>query len=164
MPIICPKCGFKNTELDVYPDDECPQCGIIYNKYQNEEKKSAEQKGEFSKASAAPPKTAGNHFISIISKTWLWPIPLVLVQLLWLSFNYGKAKDPLGLLAAIVFFFVIYLLTYTPFFRYAQYASWYTKAPTEQEIGCIVVLFRIVVFLGLCFIMYLIISGKAAAS
>ncbi len=164
MPIICPNCGFKNTELDVYPDHECPQCGIIYNKYNNKGEISQKPETPLSNAPETQDPPIRNLFISIISKTWLWPVPLIVVQLLWLLFNFRKVKDPVVLLLSILICIIVYWLTYTSFFRYAQYASWYTKAPSEEEIGCIVILFRIAMFLGLCFIMYLIISGKAIVS
>ena len=30
---ICPKCGYQRTKSDdIYPDYECPKCGVIYAK------------------------------------------------------------------------------------------------------------------------------------
>jgi hypothetical protein len=30
---ICPKCGYKRKESDTAPEDQCPQCGIIFSKW-----------------------------------------------------------------------------------------------------------------------------------
>ncbi len=36
MGKICPKCGYEKKEVDTAPDYECPMCGIIYDKFKNQ--------------------------------------------------------------------------------------------------------------------------------
>ena len=38
MEKICPKCGYERKEVDTAPDYECPMCGIIYDKFKNQNK------------------------------------------------------------------------------------------------------------------------------
>ncbi len=33
MTTTCPKCGYTRQPADTAPDYECPQCGVIYSKY-----------------------------------------------------------------------------------------------------------------------------------
>lgn len=36
MGKICPKCGYERKEADFAQDYECPMCGIIYDKFKNQ--------------------------------------------------------------------------------------------------------------------------------
>ena len=36
MGKICSKCGYERKEADFAPDYECPMCGIIYDKFKNQ--------------------------------------------------------------------------------------------------------------------------------
>ena len=33
MVVVCPKCGYERKEFDPLPDNVCPQCGIVYDKF-----------------------------------------------------------------------------------------------------------------------------------
>jgi hypothetical protein len=39
----CPKCGYTRTKSDITPDYECPQCGVIYEKYVRAQADKAER-------------------------------------------------------------------------------------------------------------------------
>lgn len=50
---ICPKCGYQKTKNDdIYPDHECPKCGVIYAKanqeYQSPKKRNNNSTNESS--------------------------------------------------------------------------------------------------------------------
>ena len=42
---LCPKCHYKRNKNDYAPEYECPNCGIVYEKYKGEPRKDFNKNG-----------------------------------------------------------------------------------------------------------------------
>ncbi len=161
----CPKCGYTSDVVF----EECLKCGVITENFLKREKKIEELDKQFHKVEKTLKKdTSKNLFITIISKTWLWPVPLMLIQL-WVLFASEsiweattamtntrviyKVNAAQHTIIGLVVIPLVYWLTYTQVIP----ALLHVYRPSEVELGCANILMRALVFLALCWNTYAII-------
>lgn len=62
---ICPKCGYKRKDGDTAPEDQCPQCGIVFSKWLKMQLKPLPP------VDSAPSNTARFNIVRIGAWAWL---------------------------------------------------------------------------------------------
>jgi len=90
MSTICPKCGYERKANDVCPDSECPQCGIVYEKYRRQQVEPGK------KISNPMSNKSGieNRFVKIFIAA-ICTIPLIIWEIIitYIPFGYKHRSD-----------------------------------------------------------------------
>jgi uncharacterized membrane protein YhaH (DUF805 family)/ribosomal protein L37AE/L43A len=131
MEKICPKCGSKNHHKEITPLSECPQCGIIYSKYEKILKRNSSATHTSEEVRYNVPKNPV--FVSRIRNNYC-------------SFNNG-AKILLGIMFCI---WVLFLMG-----TIANRSEWQLSDIVYLPLG---IIFQGFIFIGIPYLFFLLVK------
>jgi len=160
----CPKCGYTSETAF----DECVKCGVVVAKFQMPEGRITPPPDNVYGSGKTISTGIFSTIFYFVRKAWLWPIPLVLIQIwvlitsdaIWTtevtyvskySFHRGIAAHQTIFGFGVIT--LLYWLMFTPIITsLPEYGS--DENNSEAMIKCSIMFLRVLMFSTLCFFTY----------
>lgn len=159
----CPKCGYSSdTAFEV-----CMRCGIVVMKFRQRREGTYRADKPTPAVDEEGSRGSCRTFLYIISRKWLWPVPLIFIngwvlltsETIWTTrapfvsrggFQEAIAGERITL--GFAFLLLVYWVTCTPIANYLGVGA--RGEASEAEVGCAVILLRALILLALCYITF----------